>query len=164
MSFKSAGRVAAFFTALLVGSNQGNTQPRTPLNPEPFSSLKQLCSEISDNVIRRDQLVKKDINSLAVVSVPHVHVFSVDKAPGFKGVIVLTYEQLRADNKPSTDPLILFAPVYIYPEINIPQADLAKLHRDDLVTIIGSIYSYEPHKSTRGAAIRIIGIVVPERR
>jgi hypothetical protein len=88
-------------------------------------------------------------------------VLRIEKRPDFRGVIVWTYEGLQ----PSEDkPLVITAPVYIYDQIKIPRDDLAKLHRDDLVTVIGTVYSYDTHKSTHSERLTLIGIVVPERR
>jgi hypothetical protein len=109
-------------------SDRGTTKQET------FESLSAFRDAIGYNVLRKDQLVRRDLDApdLTLSTIRNVHIFSVDKRLDFKGVVVMTYETLASGK-------VLFGVVNT-PEDMIDHKIYSQLKHDDIVDIIGFAY------------------------
>jgi hypothetical protein len=121
-----------------------------------YNTLADLIQDLEYNEVRKDQIVRKSLDDpdIPVVTVNRVRVQSVAKDPNDmtgKTVIVMTYQIVNKS--------VMFGVVY-FGDL-LPASKAARLHHDDWVSIVGAVFSFEPHGEKPADAVRIFGVVMP---
>jgi hypothetical protein len=114
-------------------------------------------SDLRYNEARREQIVHPKLDDAShVVTIESVLVHSVDKDPNGRGFIVMIYGGLKR-------PAILGA---VYHGDLKPAMRFEDLRHDDRVTIIGSVFAYDPAGTNGNPAegVRIFGLVMPAKK
>jgi hypothetical protein len=122
-----------------------------------YASLDALMSDLRYNEARREQIVHPKLDDATpVVTIQSVLVQSVDKDANGTGFIVMTYGGLKRP--------IMFGAVY-HGDLK-PAMKLEDLRHDDRVTIIGSVFAYDPAWTNGNPAegVRIFGLVMPAKK
>jgi hypothetical protein len=120
-----------------------------------YNTLADLIQDLKYNEVRRDRIVRKtDDPEMPLVTVRSVRVQSVVMqtiAATGKSAMVMTYQIVKNS--------LMFGAVY-FGEI-LPPSKAADLHHDQLVSIVGGVFSYEPSGDNPVDVVRILGVVVP---
>jgi hypothetical protein len=124
-----------------------------------YDSLKAVRDDITFNALKKDRIIKPlTAKDSPVIRIKSAKVHSVMKNAKWPGVIVMTYDEIEGK--------ALFGVVYVRPDdLKNPKThdSVEGLKRDDVVQIVGSVYSFEskPQGAVPSEAMRISGEVFP---